>query len=153
MHLTAAPAPQVIPLHQPVHDGAADQYVSLLVEPLPAAADADHDLDLPPVPRAHILPNTPTAQDHISKTNSTLFFWLKQQQPGTAASSSSSGNDGDITTVLRGYGVSAGSRPDSQSEGVLPVVPAWQVVLPGTVLGMAAKDPAEPVHSYVKVSL
>lgn len=144
-----AAALQIIPIHKPVHDGAADQFVTLLVEPTPSSSiNSD---DLPPTPTVHLLPNTPAAQTFISQASSSIFFWLKQTQPTSSHATDSSSDDGGVTTVIRGFGLESAVRPDDQAGGVLPVMLAWQVVLPGQVLGMAAKDPAEPVHSYVKV--
>lgn len=139
----------MIPIHTPIHDGAADQLITLLIEPLPQTTTAADDL--PPTPKVHLLPNTPAAQDYISQTSSSLFFWLKQQQTTSRPRTDGNKGDGDVITVIRGYGLESGVRPGNQAGGVVPVVPAWQVVLPGQVLGIAAKDSAEPVHSYVKV--
>ncbi|KAF6258674.1 hypothetical protein COO60DRAFT_1517822 [Scenedesmus sp. NREL 46B-D3] len=128
---------KVVPQPQPVHDGAADQFLFLLVEPLLPSSNAGQ-------PKVHLLPDSASAQQHVAKSSGSLFFWLLQQAPdaGTAGASTQ--------TVLRGFGFEAGAVPAAGS-GLLPVVPAWQVVLPGQLLGLAAKDATEPVHSYVKV--
>ena len=69
--------PQVIPIHQPVHDGAADQYITLLVEhPTSSSSSGDKapdNPDPPALPYLHLLPNSPAAADEV---------WLKQQQQG-----------------------------------------------------------------------
>lgn len=121
---------------------------------------------LPPVPRVHLLPNSPAAFKVINEISSSLFFWLQSVDQAAQAkqhSSEANGDDDDsgAMATFRGYSIEPGaSGIASSTEGdqavggggdVLPVVPAWQVVLPGRVLGVAAKDPAEPVHSYVKV--
>jgi hypothetical protein len=128
---------QVIPQPQPVHDGAADQYLFLLVEPLPHSSSST---EAQPLPKVHLLPDSASAQQHLAKSSGSLFFWLLQQGADAAAKE----------TVLRGFGFEANAVPDAGS-GLLPVVPAWQVALPGQLLGLAAKDATEPVHSYVKV--
>jgi hypothetical protein len=132
---------QVIPQPQPVHDGAADQFMFLFVEPLPSSSS---NAEQQPLPKVHLLPDSPSAQQQLAKSSGSLFFWLLQQgsDAGLAA-------DGPSQTVLRGYGFEAGAAQVGGSG--LPVVPAWQVVLPGRLLGLAAKDATEPVHSYVKV--
>lgn len=130
---------QVIPQPQPVHDGAADQFLFLLVEPLPASSSTDTQ----PLPKVHLLPDSASTQQHLAKSSGSLFFWLLQQAPAAGSSSAKE-------TVLHGFGFEANAVPDAGS-GLLPVVPAWQVALPGALLGLAAKDATEPVHSYVKV--
>jgi hypothetical protein len=134
---------QVVPQPQPVHDGAADQYTFLLVEPLPASSSTDQK----PLPKVHLLPDSASTQQQLARTSGTLFFWMLQQQKSAAAAEAGAGT---TQTVLRGYGFEANAAPAGGS-GLLPVVPAWQVVLPGQLLGLAAKDATEPVHSYVKV--
>jgi hypothetical protein len=141
LHCYAVVVLQVIPQPQPVHDGAADQFLFLFVEPLPASSSAEEQQ---PLPRVHLLPDSPSAQQHVAKKSGSLFFWLLQQGSDAAAADASS------QTVLRGYGFEAGAVADGSS-GLLRVVPAWQVVLPGRLLMLAAKDATEPVHSYVKV--
>ncbi|WIA18351.1 hypothetical protein OEZ85_009816 [Tetradesmus obliquus] len=130
---------KVIPQPQPVHDGAADQFLFLLVEPLPASSSTDTQ----PLPKVHLLPDSASTQQHLAKSSGNLFFWLLQQAPAADSSSAKE-------TVLHGFGFEANAVPDAGS-GLLPVVPAWQVALPGALLGLAAKDATEPVHSYVKV--
>lgn len=119
----------------------------LLVEPLPASSPAAAGLALPKV---HLVPHTANTQQHLAKHSSSLFFWLLQQNDTqTPNAGSEDVFASQAQTVLRGYGLEASAVPGSS--GLLPVVPAWQVVLPGQLLGLAAKDPSEPVHSYVKV--
>jgi hypothetical protein len=125
---------QVVAVQAPVHDGAAEQFSFLLVEPQPSSSSEA------PTPRVHILPNIPSVSAAVTASSSNTFFWLQQQQTDTAAAA----------TVLRGYSLAAGAQADA--EGVVPVVPAWQVALPGQLLALARRDPTEPVHSYVKVS-
>lgn len=126
---------QVVAVQSPVHDGAAEQFSFLLVEPQPSLTPSSEA----PTPRVHILPNIPSVSAAVTATSSNTFFWLQQQQPDSAAAE----------TVLRGYSLAAGAQADA--EGVVAVVPAWQVALPGQLLALASRDPTEPVHSYVKV--
>jgi hypothetical protein len=124
---------QVVAVQSPVHDGAAEQFSFLLIEPQSSSGSEAA------TPRVHILPNIPSVSAAVTASSSNTFFWLQQQQADTAAAE----------TVLRGYSLAAGAQADV--EGVVPVVPAWQVALPGQLLALASRDPTEPVHSYVKV--
>ena len=127
-----------------MHDGAAEQFSFLLVEQDPTAADA--------APRVHIYPATPAVSAAIAASSSNIFFWLQQQQqvdPTAAAGAE---------TFLRGYSLAPTGSAESAGgsaagDGVVAVVPAWQVVLPGRLLEVASRDPTEPVHSYVKVGV
>jgi hypothetical protein len=128
---------QVVAVQAPVHDGAAEQFSFLLIEPQPSSSSES------PTLRVHILPNIPSVSAAVAASSSNTFFWLQQQQTDTAAAAAAA------ETVLRGYSLAAGAQADA--EGVVPVVPAWQVALPGQLLALARRDPTEPVHSYVKV--
>lgn len=123
---------KVIPLHAPVHDGAAEQFCFLLVEPHSGSAGAP--------PRVHLLPDTPATRSGLASTSSNTFFWLQEQQAAAA---------GEASTALQGYSLAPQAAPDSA--GGLPVVPAWRVELPGRLLATAARDATEPIYSYVKV--
>jgi hypothetical protein len=134
----------VIPVQAGVHDGAAEQFSFLLVEQDPTAAAADA------TPRVHIYPATPAVSAALAASSTNIFFWLQQQQQDdpTAAAGAE--------TFLRGYSLAPTGSAESAGgsaggDGVVAVVPAWQVVLPGRLLEVASRDPTEPVHSYVKV--
>lgn len=135
------PHTQVIPVQTPVHDGAAEQFSFLLVEQQQPTRSSSSS-NQPSTPRVHLVPDIPSVTAAVAAGASNTFFWLQQpqqqQQPDAAAD-----------TVLQGYSLAAGAQADG--EGLLPVVPAWRVVLPGKLLAMASRDPTEPVHSYVKV--
>eukprot|EP00879_Flechtneria_rotunda_P012472 GHRR01013024.1.p1 GENE.GHRR01013024.1~~GHRR01013024.1.p1 ORF type:complete len:683 (+),score=278.61 GHRR01013024.1:59-2050(+) len=134
---------KVIPQRQPVHDGAAEQFSFLLVEP-------KFTINEDSLPRVHMVPDVPATQQQFNSASSNLFFWLSQQQAGSSSSSTSGGGGkSEFHVLLRGYGFETGARPDSS--GLLPVVLAWQVVLPGQLLSLATRDLTEPLHSYVKV--
>lgn len=115
----------------PVHDGAAEQTSLLLVESHKSSSDEDA------LPRVRLLPDTPAVAAAFAAASSDRFFWLQH---------SSSSN----SPLLRGYGFAGGTTADPSS-GLLPVVPAWQVVLPGPILALAARNPEEPMPPYVKV--
>jgi hypothetical protein len=130
-----------------VHDGAAEQFSFLLVEQQQqqqhATDSSSDDSDQLPTPRVHVLPDTPSVTAAVAAGASNTFFWLQQQQQQQEADATTA------DTVLQGFSLAAGAAADGK--GLLPVVPAWRVVLPGKLLAMASRDPTEPVHSYVKV--
>jgi hypothetical protein len=103
--------------------------------------------DPAPTPRVHLVPDTPSVTDAIAASSTNTFFWL--QQPLVDSSSTTAAGAAAADTVLRGFNLAGSGKADA--EGLLPVMPAWQVVLPGQLLALASRDPTEPVHSYVKV--
>jgi hypothetical protein len=146
---------QVIPLHPAVHHGAADQFSFLLVEqPEPAAADRESDAaaDITK-PRVHLLPDVAATQQQLEKLSGNLFFWLLHSDGVEAAAggAAAGAEAGDVITVLRGFRVVGGSAAAGTGASGVPVELAWQVVLPGQLLELAARSPTEPLHSYVKV--
>lgn len=137
-----------------MHDGAAEQFSFMLLESASTGVSSSSDDGSDggddggdaagPTPRVHLVPDTPSVRAAVAANSKDTFFWTIQQQ-----------QQQQQTTVLRGYSLTADSDSTATATAgtgaVLPVVPAWQVVLPGPLLGLATRDPAEPVHSYVKV--
>lgn len=130
-----------------MHDGAAEQYSFLLVEQQQPTRSSSSEQ--PPTPRVHLVPDIPSVTAAVAAGASNTFFWLQQPQAQQQDQDQQQPDADAADTVLQGYSLAAGTQADG--EGLLPVVPAWRVVLPGKLLAMASRDPTEPVHSYVKV--
>ncbi len=112
-----------MPVHLSLHDGQAEQSTYLLVSAWEPTADAP--------PSVHLIPDTAPARQLLARRAPSLFFYLLDERSGAVA----------------GFGLDGSSMENK----VLEAVAAWRLQLPGQVLATAARHPAEPIQSVVKV--
>jgi len=112
-----------------VAEGAAEQRVYLGVR-VPTSAQE--------LPTVVLLPDTPLARQHFASHARTTFFWLDTSAIEGAP-------------ALQGFGFDAAAVAALTAGAPATAARAWALALPQPLLAVAARDPAEPSHSSVKV--
>jgi hypothetical protein len=132
-----------VALPEPLHDGKAEQFAYLLVEPAPDAGDSDAGGAPPPSLAARLLPSGPAAAAHLRAAAPRLVFWDRFGGGGA---------DGADGGWLAGYGFDSPEEAEAAvaGGGAARAALAWSLALPGRLLAVAAREPSEPMHSAVK---
>ncbi|KAI8475054.1 MAG: hypothetical protein J3K34DRAFT_456487 [Monoraphidium minutum] len=136
------PVEQIVPLPEPLHDGIAEQFTYLFLEPAPeppGAGGANASCSPPLALGAHLAPPTAAAAAHLRAAAPKFVFWR------------AFGAGGAEGGALAGYGVDASEAGKAGGGGRVEAPLFWSVALPGRLAALAAREPSEPMHSAVKV--
>jgi hypothetical protein len=133
---------KVIPLPDPLHDGTAEQFSYLLLQPAPPAPGASGCPPPPPSRAARLVPAGAAAAARFAALADRVSFWVHAPPAGGCA--------GGGALAGYGFGGAAASAPGAEG-GAYEAELIWSLALPGKLLAVAARDPAEPMHSAVKV--
>eukprot|EP00201_Polytomella_parva_P009509 CAMPEP_0175051584 /NCGR_PEP_ID=MMETSP0052_2-20121109/7888_1 /TAXON_ID=51329 ORGANISM="Polytomella parva, Strain SAG 63-3" /NCGR_SAMPLE_ID=MMETSP0052_2 /ASSEMBLY_ACC=CAM_ASM_000194 /LENGTH=1079 /DNA_ID=CAMNT_0016315899 /DNA_START=94 /DNA_END=3333 /DNA_ORIENTATION=+ len=151
---------QVVPIHERLHDGTAEQSLYLLVS-YDSAKSYDTrctssdsvDPSSSSSPMVRMVPDTPASRAYLANNYRKIFFWTQQSSSALCGFGFDASSFGAVGLV--GSSASVRASTSSATPLVLTAVRTWTQLVPENqaILALAGRDPNEPIPSSVKVML